>query len=88
MPIIDAADLGLPPDSPINLTNNELAQRLTDLLPPSRLSMSCSTLPKIESRHLDDAKIRCCLTLHASPTPAQDRGVFMPAPDKRRQTPF
>lgn len=33
MPIIDAADLGLPPDSPINLTNNELAQRLTDLLP-------------------------------------------------------
>lgn len=33
MPIIDAADLGLPPNSPINLTNNELAQRLTDLLP-------------------------------------------------------
>lgn len=45
MPIIDAADLGLPPDSPINLTNNELAQRLTDLLPPSRLSM-CRWLPR------------------------------------------
>lgn len=33
MPTIEAADLGLPPDYPINLTNAELAQRLTDLLP-------------------------------------------------------
>ena len=33
MPTIEAADLGLPPDSPINLTNEELAQRLQDLLP-------------------------------------------------------
>ena len=45
MPTIEAADLGLPPDSPINLTNAELAQRLTDLLPPSRLSM-CRWLPR------------------------------------------
>ncbi|WP_339023777.1 hypothetical protein [Aeromonas salmonicida] len=33
MPTIEAADLGLPPDSPINLTNAELAHRLQDLLP-------------------------------------------------------
>jgi len=33
MPIIESADLGLPPESPINLTNAELAQRLQDLLP-------------------------------------------------------
>lgn len=33
MPIIESADLGLPPESPINMTNAELSQRLTDLLP-------------------------------------------------------
>ncbi|MNF19135.1 hypothetical protein D3C80_2236910 [compost metagenome] len=33
MPTIESTDLGLPPDSPLNLTNAELAQRLQDLLP-------------------------------------------------------
>lgn len=33
MPHIESSDLGLPADSPINLTNAELAQRLIDLLP-------------------------------------------------------